>query len=117
MTPEGKLKRKVEDFAKRNGVEFIRLALQPGVARGWPDNLFLIRGGRPLFIEFKAPNGHPSGLQLHRIETLGKLGYDVHICHDYDEARKAIAKAVDAAGIQPPRRKAPDLEAFRRSGA
>jgi hypothetical protein len=44
---------------------------------GWPDVLFLIPGGRPLFMEFKRPGKDLEPLQVERKTTLQKLGYDV----------------------------------------
>lgn len=57
---------------------------------GWPDRLFLIPGGIPFLIEFKAPGEKPEGLQTHRIAVLRALGYDVEVHDDYTEAMAAI---------------------------
>jgi hypothetical protein len=50
-------------------------------AAGFPDRLFLVPGGRPLMIEFKAPGAKPRKLQLYIHEQLRKLGYAVEV-HD-----------------------------------
>jgi hypothetical protein len=99
MTPEARVRNKVVKFAAERGVLHIRMSFRPGVARGWPDDLFLIPGGRPLFIEFKRPGARPTPLQLFRLETLNALGYDAGWCDSADEACRRIASAVGAAAL------------------
>ena len=66
---------------------------QPG-STGWPDRLFLIPGGRPLFIEFKKPGEEPEKIQLHRHEELRALGYDIEVHDTREGAINAIEDAV-----------------------
>ena len=66
---------------------------QPGTT-GQPDRLFLIPGGKPLFIEFKALGKEPEKIQLHRHEELRALGYDVEVHDTREGAITAIEDAV-----------------------
>lgn len=64
---------------------------------GWPDRMYLIPGGRPLFIEFKATGGVRSARQrlIHAMLTYN--GYKVETHDTKAEAFAAIKAAVDAA--------------------
>src|ERR1044071_8648274 len=99
MAAEAKTRHKTIRYAKGRGVPHIRLAFMPGVAVGWPDDIFLIWGGRPLLMEFKGPGCVPSPIQLRRHEQLRGLGYDVAVCDDFDAARRAISQALDTAAL------------------
>jgi len=71
------------------GVENIKL-----IAPGWPDRQFIIPGGKPLLIEFKAPSEVPRPLQKHVHQKLRKLGYNVQVHDDTERAVQAIAQAI-----------------------
>lgn len=66
---------------------------------GWPDRVFLVPGGKPLMIEFKAPGGELSPRQVFRIECLRTWGYNVEVYNDADRAFQAIANALDASRV------------------
>ena len=99
MAAEAATQKRSIAFARSLGVEVIRMSFRPGVASGWPDVLFLIPGGRPLMVEFKAPRGSTTPMQRHRLATLARLGYDVAVAYDFDTAREAIARAVERARL------------------
>lgn len=75
------------------GITVIRLFFGPGITTGWPDVLFLIPGGRPLFIEFKAPEEVPTKKQYKKINDLREAGYAVGWSDDIEEASLMIDKA------------------------
>lgn len=63
---------------------FVRLAtsmgwlavkMDPTNAKGLPDRLVLLPGGRAVFVEFKAPNGRLSPQQTRTLETLRRKGF------------------------------------------
>lgn len=86
----------VVNEAKKKGLRSIKLALHHD--SGWPDRLFLIPGGKPLFVEFKKPgvdNADP--LQERRHEILKTLGYHVEVHNDRERALRSILAAVEAA--------------------
>jgi len=58
--------------------------------RGWPDRLFLIPGGCPVFIEFKRPGGKLTPLQAFIIDRLRDCDYLVWVCYSAEEALNII---------------------------
>lgn len=76
---------KVTNWAKKHGIPSIKLEL--GHDAGWPDRMFLIPGGRPVFIEFKRKGEKPRKLQEHRHKTLRGLGYYVY---SYDSVGESV---------------------------
>src|SRR5208283_3779262 len=82
-------RRVARDALALYGVVSFKLTLRHNA--GWPDRVFLVPGGRPLFIEFKRPDEPPNPLQWHRIDTLRGLGYDTEVRDSYDAAMAAIA--------------------------
>lgn len=80
-------------------VPSIPLKLVRGSETGRPDDLFLIPGGRPLFIEFKweAMQLEPKQEYWHKI--LEDLGYDVQVHNNVEQALAAIAVEVVAAAL------------------
>lgn len=71
-------------------VPCIPLKLIEGSETGWPDGIFLIPGGRPLFIEFKWPGEEPEPKQIYMHTLLRNLGYDVEVHDNVEEALAAI---------------------------
>lgn len=82
--------KKVVAYAAKLGIVSIRMYFGPGSQIGWPDVLFLIPGGAPVFIEFKAPGKQPSPKQFIKIELLRSLRYMVFVCDDYVEGCNLI---------------------------
>lgn len=83
--------RRIADLGVRN----IKLAK----VRGWPDRLFLIPGGKPLFIEFKRPGAKPRKFQSHIHAILRRLGYKVEIHDDATQAVEAVRRALEATRV------------------
>lgn len=77
--------------AEALGIPSLKLNLKGN--RGWPDRIFLIAGGRPLFIEFKRPGEEPRKLQQQRHRILRKLGYEIQVHEDRQEALSALKAA------------------------
>lgn len=69
-------------------VPCIPLKLIEGSETGWPDTMYLIPGGKPLFHEYKWPGQKPEPKQVYMHTLLRNLGYDVEI---HDNVEKAIA--------------------------
>lgn len=61
---------------------------------GLPDRLFLLKGGKPLFIEFKAPTGKLSMIQSVTINRLKDLKYNVYVVTSKEEAIHLIKEAI-----------------------
>lgn len=81
-------KRVVKDGMYLLGLRSIKLKLQYDA--GWPDRLWLIPGGRPLWMEFKVPGEPRTALQAQRHADLVKWGYDVVTVDDYDDAMRIL---------------------------
>ena len=92
-----KAEKKVQNGAIKHayslGIKVIRLYFGPGITTGWPDVLFLIPGGRPLFIEFKAPGNIPTKKQQKRMCDLRNAGYCVTWCDSIKGALAVIDEA------------------------
>ena len=99
MAAEQRLRIRSIKYAKSRGVGHIRMSFRPGVASGWPDDLFLIPGGRPLLVEFKAPGKQPTALQEHRISELRGLGYDVRVCDGFSAFSQALTRSLATAPV------------------
>jgi hypothetical protein len=99
---ETEIEQDVVDDAALLGIPSLKLNLRGN--RGWPDRIFLIPGGRPLFIEFKRGDEEPDPLQAHRHDVLRKLGYDIEVHHVREEALAAIRQARDRAHPRRPKR-------------
>ena len=72
----------------------LNVKVTPVGSTGWPDRLFLIPGGRALFIEFKKLGEEPEKIQLHRHDELRALGYEVEVHDTREGAINAIEDAV-----------------------
>lgn len=69
------------------------IKLTPQGQTGYPDRMFFIEGGRPLFIEFKAPNKPARKKQLYIHKVLQDRGYYVYVKDNVKEAIEIIARA------------------------
>jgi uncharacterized protein YggL (DUF469 family) len=106
VAPESRENATFRRWLKRRGLRFIRLALQPGVAAGWPDWIVLLPM-RPLWVEMKKPelrgrDGRSERQKLRHAE-LQRLGYDVVTAYSGDEAIAAVLQAMDARALSAPR--------------
>jgi hypothetical protein len=98
VTLEASIEGRACKLAKEQlGVLSIKLNVKG--ARGWPDRMFLIPGGRPFFIEFKAPGEEPDPLQVYRIGQLNSMGYTVEVHDDAVRAFRAVASALESARL------------------
>lgn len=77
-------------WAKKRGIKVLRLTFLPGAEIGWPDHVFLIEGGAPVFVEFKRPGEKPRAIQNERIDYLVSRGYAAIYADNAEEAVDAI---------------------------
>lgn len=61
---------------------------------GYPDRIFLIPNGHPLFIEFKRPGEKPTKRQQLIHERLRHANYKVQVHTNIEEAFRAISAEV-----------------------
>ena len=98
MKPETKIELQACDLIYGNlGVGSLKLNVKANT--GYPDRVFWIPGGKPLFIEFKTPDGELSEKQKYHIDRLRKDGYNVEVCDNAIDALYAAIKAVEAADL------------------
>ncbi len=69
---------------------------------GWPDRLYLIPGGKPLFIEHKRKGEAPRARQRLIHARLRHAGYDVAVCDTRLGALDAVMGAVVSAKARVP---------------
>lgn len=66
---------------------------------GAPDRIFLIPGGRPLFIEFKRAGEKPRPRQVIYHKRLVYHGYDIEAHDTFQGAYEAVRRKVEAAAV------------------
>lgn len=69
---------------------------------GYPDRIFWIPGGKPLFIEFKRPGEEPRPKQVYVHNMLRKLGYFVEVCDNVEGAKEIIRSLLVELGYTLP---------------
>jgi hypothetical protein len=93
-TPAGRIQQKIIRHAKRLGFLVKRHYNGPGVETGWPDLEIVLRAGRCVWVEVKAPGDRLRARQVYIIEKLRALGHTVIIAED---AETVIARLEDEA--------------------
>jgi hypothetical protein len=66
------------------GVESLKLNVRSNT--GYPDRIFFLPGGRPVFIEFKRPGGILSAKQRYQKKKLEGMGYPVFVAYSESQA-------------------------------
>lgn len=100
MGVESKTERAVCAYVfKHYGVVSIKLHVT-----GWPDRLFLIPNGAPIFIEFKTPRQKPRAIQTHIHNLIKSLGYIVEVHDNEQRAIERIRVATEMATTPIPRK-------------
>ncbi len=97
-TEEGKIQNAIIKYAGGFGVHTIRMYFGPGMQTGWPDVLFLLPSGTPLFIEFKVPGKTPTAKQNRKIGILEEAGYHVEVCDNLVAGKQLIDDYLYAIG-------------------
>lgn len=102
MTPEAKVRNPVVTWAKRQGWMHVRMSFRPGVTAGVPDDLFLLPGGRAVFIEFKRPGKAPTALQFEKLRKANELGFYAEWFDNADTARAFLTYALATPAVHAP---------------
>jgi hypothetical protein len=66
---------------------------------GWPDRMFILFGGKCLFIEFKRVGGKLTPKQMLKHAILKARGHDVQVHTGREEAIEAVKAALEASRI------------------
>lgn len=91
---ESTVEKKVCKYAK-DKLGIINIKVKAAGKRGYPDRMFFIPGGKPLFIEFKKPGEDARPLQKYIHRILGDLGYEVQVHDDFQKAINIIRLTAD----------------------
>ena len=87
---EAEIEKKVCDFAKKRGWWPIKMATTFVV--GFPDRMFLGRGGNVFFIEFKAPNKTARPSQRAVMIKLARLGFVTYVVDNVEEGKQFVER-------------------------
>lgn len=90
MSAESRIEKAVSDYAKKK-LFYVRKFKSPS-NRGVPDKLFISLKGDVFFIEFKAPNGKPSSMQIDEIDQITKRKGKAYIIDSVEEGKELIDK-------------------------
>lgn len=91
------IEQKVCEWARKQGWKAPKLASPENT--GFPDRTFLLPKGRVVFIEFKKPGEKPTPKQVWWHNELKKLGQEVYVCDDINDAiLKLVAAPVPEEG-------------------
>ena len=88
MPSESSIERAVCVYAKSVGV--LPMKFTSPNRRGVPDRIFLASPEKTLFIEFKAPQGRLSALQLNEQRIFKKHGHTIHVVDSYEQGKTLI---------------------------
>lgn len=95
MGIEAKIERSVCAYVLKNlGVPNFKWGVD-----GWPDRCFLLPGGRPLFIEYKAPGAELMPRQAYRIKCLKTWGYEVYTHDNAAESIRQISRSLESTHL------------------
>ena len=81
------------------GVPSLKLHLRAGTPTGMVDTLYFIPGGRPLLHEYKWGKLAPEPKQNYTHKWLKKLGYDVQVHNNVEDALESIRRAMESARL------------------
>lgn len=81
---ESTIEAKIVKYCRENGI--LTYKFSSPSHRGVPDRV-MMRDGKVMFLEVKAPGKTPSALQLHEMTKIHKFGVDVAWVDDFSEAR------------------------------
>jgi hypothetical protein len=85
---EKTIEKNVTKYAKDKG--WLSFKFVSPSNRGVPDRIFM-KGGRTIFIEFKASGKKPTKLQWRRIEQIEKAGLAVFVVDSVEDGREIIS--------------------------
>jgi hypothetical protein len=88
MMLERDIERRVVEIAKKN--KWLSFKFVSPAQRGVPDRIF-IKGGRIVFIEFKAPGKKLTDIQDYIIRRMVDFGCEVHVCDSVESGCNALS--------------------------
>ncbi len=96
---EATLEKRCVKRARQEGGELLKLL--PWLASGLPDRLLLLPKGVIAFVEFKAPDGRLTPLQVWWKDRLEKLGFVHEVIRSVDEFDDLLIQLTDPPSDDP----------------
>lgn len=87
-TSEKVFERTLSKYVNDNGGIAVKLLSQ--FVNGLPDRMYLLPGGRALFVEFKSTGKKPTKIQKHIIDRIRKVGFTVMIVDSPETYKNAV---------------------------
>lgn len=87
-TSEKVFERTLSKYVNDNGGIAVKLLSQ--FVNGLPDRLYLLPGGRALFVEFKSTGKKPTRIQEHIIGRIRKLSFTVLVVDSPETYKNAV---------------------------
>lgn len=75
----------VVEYAEGRGVGVLRETFGKSMQGEWPGAIFLLPGGKPLFVKFKSRGKNPTARQQQKIDILDEADYEVAVIDDIEE--------------------------------
>jgi hypothetical protein len=98
MGEEAKIERKLTRWAKDNGC--LTYKFSSPANRGVPDRIFILPGGKVLFMELKAPGEEPTALQMKHLKETQEQGGLATWADNLEQAKMLITKATKNETIE-----------------
>ena len=89
-TSEKVFERTLSKYVNDKGGIAVKLLSQ--FVNGLPDRMYLLPGGRALFVEFKSTGKKPTRIQEHIIGRIRKLGFTVLVVDSPDTWKEAVSE-------------------------
>ena len=97
MLSESSIEKKVVKWANARGVDSLKIETSSRV--GFPDRMFFVDGGKPLFIEFKKSGKVATKKQAQVIRDLLLKSYDAIVCDDAGDAIVHLERRMESARV------------------
>ena len=88
---ERDIERSIVNYVE-NGLGGKALKLRISGKNGYPDRTCFLPGGQLIIFETKCPGEHPEPIQKVMIRELRELGFNTHVVHSLEEAKRHIGK-------------------------
>lgn len=96
-TSEKVFERTLSKYVNDKGGIAVKLLSQ--FVNGLPDRMYLLPGGRALFVEFKSTGKKPTRIQEHIIDRIRKVGFTVLVVDSPDTWKDAVSEVDKLLGV------------------
>ena len=96
-TSEKVFERTLSKYVNDKGGIAVKLLSQ--FVNGLPDRMYLLPGGRALFVEFKSTGKKPTRIQEHIIDRIRKVGFTVLVVDSPDTWKDVVSEVDKLLGV------------------